>query len=91
MGLGSPNKILEQQLRRAILDSLHELVPEFRSHVAECVHCGGFHDWTVWRHRESTNEWHAVCPATGESLILPLELPGSGGSEGRRAIDSSAP
>jgi len=74
-----PNRILEKRLRRAIMDALHELVPEFRAHVGRCASCGAFHDWLLWTHREGTNEWHAACPGTGATLTLPFVF-GAGGT-----------
>ena len=74
MAVESPDRVLEKQLRRAIMQSLHELVPEFRAHVGECASCAGFHDWLVWRHQPGTHEWHAKCPSTGAALLLPFEL-----------------
>lgn len=79
MALESPNTVLEKQLRQAIIESLHELVPEFRAHVTSCAHCGEFHDWLLWQHSEGTNEWHAECPTTGTTLVLPLHLPRDAG------------
>ena len=70
----SPSAILERQLREAIVAALHELVPEFQSHVQSCPNCGKFHDWVRWRHQEHTSEWHAECPDTGQRMILPLEF-----------------
>jgi len=67
-----PNKVLERKLVRAIMDSLHELLPEFRTHVDACPGCGGFHDWLNWRHVEGTNTWVASCPTSGQELALPF-------------------
>ena len=78
MALESPNTVLEKHLRQAIMQSLHLLLPEFRAHVGSCAHCRGFHDWVVWRHAQGTNEWHAKCPDTGATLVLPLLLPNTG-------------
>jgi hypothetical protein len=91
MSHSTPNAILERELRRAILASLHTLVPEFRSHVVSCTHCHEFHDWIVWRHREGTTEWAARCPHTGEDLVIPLVLPvPNGGTEGTGDESSSS-
>ncbi len=67
-----PSKVLERQLRRAILASLHKLLPEFRAHVGRCAACDEFHDWVLWTHKRGTNEWHAECPTTGASLSMPF-------------------
>ena len=80
----SPKQILESRLRRAIMESLHELVPEFRSHLGSCASCNAFHDWLVWRHREGTSEWYAECPTTGAQLVLPFRLAGDETLKGRR-------
>lgn len=67
-----PNKVLERKLVKAIMRSLHELLPEFRTHVGSCPGCGEFHDWVTWRHVEGTNQWVASCPSSGEELTLPF-------------------
>ena len=89
MAAQSPRQILETRLRRAIMASLHELVPEFRSHVGSCASCHDFHDWLVWRHREGTSEWYAECPTTGAQLVLPFRLAGRGNTEGPSITDST--
>ena len=70
----APNMVLLENLERAVLARLHELVPEFRAHVEECVACGEFHDWLHWRHEDGTNEWHAKCPEMGVELSMPLKF-----------------
>ena len=67
-----PNKVLERKLLSAIKRSLHELLPEFRTHVSDCPGCGTFHDWVAWHHVEGTNEWMARCPESGQALTLPF-------------------
>lgn len=67
-----PNKVLERKLVQAIMASLHDLLPEFRTHVDVCPGCGEFHDWLSWRHVEGTNQWVASCPANGQELALPF-------------------
>jgi hypothetical protein len=74
MAVESPDRVLEKHLRDAIMQSLHNLVPEFRAHVGECASCTGFHDWLVWRHQSGTHEWRAECPSTGAHLVLPFQL-----------------
>jgi len=74
-----PNRILELRLRRAIMEALHELVPEFHAHVGTCASCGRFHEWLRWTHREGTNEWHTACPMTGAQLTLPFQFNGGAG------------
>lgn len=54
------------------MESLHSLLPEFRSHIDDCHACGGFHEWILWRHRKGTNEWQTRCPATGTILTMPF-------------------
>jgi len=74
-----PNKILERRLAEAIMGSLHDLLPEFRTHVGSCPGCGGFHDWLRWRHVEGTNRWVAECPEGGHELSLPFQFAPKGG------------
>lgn len=74
MNVVSPNETLQLKLRRAIMDALHELVPEFRSHVGQCASCHGFHEWLLWSHSPGTAVWTAECPTTGATLSLPFEL-----------------
>ena len=69
-----PKKTLERALRQAIMRSLHELLPEFRTHVSRCPVCEQFHDWMTWRHERGTTEWVAQCPVTGAAITLPLQL-----------------
>jgi hypothetical protein len=81
MSVEEPNRTLEKRLRRAIMDALHELVPEFRAHTGKCASCNGFHEWLTWRHRRGTNEWHAECPKTGATLTLPFQFAGDSRSD----------
>lgn len=74
MNVESPNHALEKRLRQAIMSSLHDLVPEFHSHVGHCAACNGFHEWLLWEHRAGTNEWTAQCPSSGATLRLPFSL-----------------
>jgi hypothetical protein len=67
-----PNKVLERKLLTAIKRSLHELLPDFRTHMGDCPGCGSFHDWMTWNHVEGTNEWVAHCPESGQALTLPF-------------------
>jgi hypothetical protein len=76
MNGNEPSRTLEKRLRQAIMDALHELVPEFRAHTGQCASCSGFHEWLSWQHREGTNEWHARCPTTGATLTLPFLFAG---------------
>ncbi len=67
-----PNKTLERQLRKAVLASLHKILPEFRAHIGQCQACNEFHEWALWKHKNGTNEWQAKCPETGATLTMPL-------------------
>jgi len=69
-----PKKALERELRQAIVKSLHELLPEFRTHVTRCPVCEQFHDWLTWKHTQGTTEWVATCPETGVTITLPLQF-----------------
>jgi len=69
-----PKKVLERELRQAIIRSLHELLPEFRTHVTSCPACDEFHDWLSWSHASGTTEWVATCPGTGAAITLPLQF-----------------
>jgi len=69
-----PRKALERELRQAIVRSLHELLPQFRTHVSRCPVCEQFHDWLTWTHARGTTEWMATCPETGVTIRLPLQL-----------------
>lgn len=71
-GVELPNKALERRLRRAIMESLHVLLPEFRAHIAHCPACGRFHEWVRWAHQRNTNYWIAGCPETGAALKIPF-------------------
>lgn len=70
MDIGIPNKTLERELRQAIVGKLHELLPEFRTHVSHCPACDLFHDWMTWKHVDRTNEWVAQCPQTGAAITV---------------------
>lgn len=72
--IGLPNRALERELRQAIARSLHELVPEFRTHVGRCPSCDGFHEWVTWKHLLGTNEWVATCPQTGRVISVSFHL-----------------
>jgi hypothetical protein len=75
--VGKPNMALERELREAIVRSLHELVPEFRTHVSRCPACDEFHDWMTWKHIRGTSDWLATCPATGQTISVSLQFGGA--------------
>ena len=82
-----PGRILERHLQKAIMASLHELLPEFHAHVVGSKACQKFHEWAVWRHQDGTNEWRTDCPDTGVTLTIPFQF-GRNGRKGEKRESS---